>query len=173
MREWKMALVALATLAPAAAWARSAACDVGAAQLAGMRENWTGPPPVIHRGPVGAIKVESRGSFSGKPDGVVSPPLFEAWNANQTHANLFDACPELQSLLPAGWRYATPEEEAMKLGGPSTWVTSFAEPLVMGDQALAYWSAQCPGLCAQMMVVLYRRGSKGWSAVGPAAIAMS
>jgi len=83
------------------------------------------------------------------------------------------ACPELQSLLPAGWRYATPEEEAMKLGGPSTWVTSFAEPLVMGDQALAYWSAQCPGLCAQMMVVLYRRGSKGWSAVGPAAIAMS
>lgn len=165
-----VALTAAGVSGPAnASRTSSVECRVGEAvldrMLGGRRET---DVLIVSGQPIPPLELPSP-NFAGKADAVVPAAMMAAWKS-AAPSNLFQACPHLERRLPAGWRYARPDEEAA-LDRPL--IRSFGKPLVRGDLALVEVGTACSGLCGTITVQLYRRTHGRWRYVAPAAVAIS
>jgi len=102
-------------------------------------------------------------------------PVVTGWRARGP-TNLLTSCPDLRGLLPAGVRFATPEdhvEAARAVGGRSVFITRLALPFVSADgqQLLHVQTWKCPGLCGGYVLSRLKRDGAGWGK--PEILAMS
>lgn len=133
-----------------------AACELGAVILARLPE--TGMPRDDQS------VYDASGDFEG---------------ADRSSSNLFKACPELSSQLPAHVRVATDDERKratdLRATDPLTifWVSA---PTFHRDFTEAeVWSGyRCPGLCAGTFVSVYKHRRGRWTlTVGPRLVSVS
>lgn len=126
------------------------------------------------------LKLDTQGLMDEEPIapadlGPRDDPVVAAWRARGP-TNLLTACPHLKALLPAGVRFAAPEdhaEAARAVGGRSVFITRFALPFVSADgqQLLHVQTWKCPGLCGGYVLSRLKRKGVGWGE--PEILAMS
>lgn len=143
---------AVGAAGPASADRTRAACRYGATVVAALDAN---------------TLLDDRPVTPSDRLGPKDDPVVQAWRARGP-SNLFAACPELRRRLPAGVRFATPQDHADAAQIPSArsvFITAFAAPFVSADgkQLIHAQTWKCPGLCGGYSILRARREGKGWS----------
>lgn len=147
-----------------------AACALGAEVMAEQA-----------RGGVNAFDTQESFANTFIKDGISKARPYgwglSAWQrallTKQPPVNLFVACPDLASRLPAGTRLATDADRAavQRLGQmpPRTYIGRIAAPSIAADgrTALVMEFTKCSGLCGGGSLYVYKRVGERWVKAEP------